>query len=52
MVDLDSLTVTFDESQSNAFGDRGVGTINAVYLQETSNQMVVCYIKFAGSTFM
>ena len=53
-VDLASMTLNFDEKETNAFADRGVGTINAIYLGQGQDsnvgKLVVCYIKFAGST--
>ena len=53
-IDLNTMTIKFDEAETNAFGDRGIGEINAIYLGQNgdanSNQIVVCYIKFSGST--
>jgi len=50
VIDFDNNAIVFDEDETEAFGDRGVGKINAIYLSETTNKLVVCYIKFAGAT--
>ena len=48
-----NMNLTFDAQETRPFGDRGVGTINAMYLGQNGqdeSKIVVCYIKFAGST--
>merc|ERR1719245_1926252 len=49
-VDLNAMKLNFDNDFTNPFADRGCGVINAIYLQETTNKIIVCYVKFAGST--
>ena len=47
-VDADGEKIVFDEAATDAFADRGTGEVNAIFLG--GDKMIVCYIKFAGST--
>jgi len=47
-VDTNGNKIVFDEAPTDAFADRGTGEVNAIYLG--GDKVIVCYIKFAGST--
>eukprot|EP01084_Bolivina_argentea_P286228 490982_1 len=54
-IDLDSLVIIFDESTTNDFDEKGVGTITTTYVSRSQdstqiNKLVVCYVEFSGST--
>ena len=51
--DVNEMELIFDEDATKDFADRGVGTINAKYLgygSQNLDKLVVCYVKYAGST--